>query len=124
MKEKRDGASVTYGIAIGAIFARLLDQAKVYAGYTGLSEDELTNWLGELFSGHKSGEVLRSENRVPSLSKKTTKSTKRKSEVEVASESRRTPPAKKNKISPWAKFNTPLKRRKEMARRLAMRKAA
>lgn len=123
MKEKRDGASVTYGIAIGTFYSHIKEGIRGFAESSGISEEDITTWIIVLLSSDSGREILRSKDRMPgpNLFKKTTESPKRRSKVAVAEQSSRTTPAKKNKISPWAKFNTPLKRRREMARRLAMR---
>jgi hypothetical protein len=124
MKRSSDGTSIAndkvHAFLYGRLYERIKTQCDGFAESIGASGQEIASRMGALLSGSQEiWELLGPSDSVQLRSNPTKRIKRKRSKVEMGDKSR-----KKPRISPWAKFDTPAKRSKEMARRLALRKKA
>lgn len=114
--------------SIAYLHGRIEAQLEAFAGSLGVPPSELTSRVAALLLALPSGSLLRTEDNMPSLRRKTTRAYKKRlSKVEVASRpSGPAPPVRKRRTSSiksyWERM-TPKERQAEMARRVAKREA-
>lgn len=125
MKRSDDnGTSTTHekenlAFLYGRFYERIKAQCDGFAESLSTSGQEIALGMGALLSGTKEiWQLLGPSNSVQLRSSPTKRVKGKRSKVEVGNRPRKAP-----RISPWAKFDTPAKRSKEMARRQAVRKA-